>query len=91
LEERGLTRFQVQVLLEVCRIPEGRTSNYKEIAKNVGKPGAYRAAGTALRRNPFPIEVPCHRVIKSDGSLGSYSNGGSRMKAMLLKKEGAIA
>lgn len=91
LEKSGLTNFQVGVLLEVYKIPRGKTVSYRDIAKKVGRPNAYRAAGTAVRKNPFPIEIPCHRVIKSDGSLGNYSNGGSRMKAKLLKGEGAIA
>ncbi len=91
LERSGLTRFQVRVLLEVYRIPKGSTASYKEIARRAGRPNAYRAVGTAVRKNPFPIEIPCHRVIKSDGSLGNYSGGGSRMKAKLLKNEGAIA
>ena len=91
LEIEGLTPFQVRVLLEVCKIPKGRTTSYREIARKVGRPNAYRAVGTAMRKNPFLIEVPCHRVVKSDGSLGNYSNGGSRMKAKLLRNEGAIA
>ena len=91
LEMSGLTRFQVRVLLEVYKIPRGSTASYNDIANRVGRPNAYRAVGTAVRKNPFPIKIPCHRVIKSDGSLGNYSGGGSRMKAKLLKNEGAIA
>lgn len=91
LEERGLTDFQIKILLATMEIPKGRTATYKEIAARAGYPGASRAAGTALRKNPFPIAIPCHRVVKSSGETGSYSGrSNSRIKKELLKKEGAI-
>ncbi len=81
--------FQRRVLEEIRRIPRGQVSTYAEIARRIGQPKAVRAVGQALRRNPIPIVVPCHRVISSDGSLGGY--GGemrSQRKVQLLKLEG---
>jgi methylated-DNA-[protein]-cysteine S-methyltransferase len=92
LERYGLTEFQKKVLLATLDIKEGHVSTYKEIAKRIGHKNSYRAVGTALRLNPLPIIIPCHRVIKSDGSLGFYSGGaeGTSRKRELLKSEGAI-
>lgn len=83
-----LTDFQVRVLIATCRIPRGRTATYKEVARMAGSANAYRAVGTALRKNPLPITIPCHRVIRSDGELGNYSSGGARRKLELLEREG---
>ncbi|MBI5867375.1 MAG: methylated-DNA--[protein]-cysteine S-methyltransferase [candidate division Zixibacteria bacterium] len=80
----GFTRKALQV---AARIPHGQTMSYGEIAARAGCPGAARAAGTAMSKNPFPIFVPCHRVIKSDGSLGGYG-GNPQHKRFLLKREG---
>jgi methylated-DNA-[protein]-cysteine S-methyltransferase len=85
----GITPFQRRVLEETRKVPRGQVSTYAEIAKRIGNPKAVRAVGQALRRNPVPIVVPCHRVISSDGSLGGY--GGelrSKRKVQLLKLEG---
>ncbi len=85
----GITPFQRRVLEETRKVPRGQVSTYAEIAKRIGQPKAVRAVGQALRRNPVPIVVPCHRVIASDGSLGGY--GGemrSQRKVQLLKLEG---
>lgn len=71
-------------------IPRGETRTYREIAEMIGRPRAYRAVGNALRKNPHPIIIPCHRVVRSDGSLGGYSNGGTRVKRKLLLEEGAL-
>ena len=91
IEKLGMTDFQKAVLLEVKSIRIGSTATYKQIAERIGHPRAYRAVGTVLRKNPFAPYVPCHRVIKSDGSLGRYSaKGGKRAKLSLLKSEGAI-
>ena len=69
-------------------IPAGQTRSYKWIAEQIGKPGAARAVGTALARNPFAPSVPCHRVIRSDGAPGGFSGpGGVKAKLNLLKKE----
>lgn len=85
----GITPFQRRVLEETRKVPRGQVSTYAEIAKRIGNPRAVRAVGQALRRNPVPIVVPCHRIISSDGSLGGY--GGelrSKRKVQLLKLEG---
>lgn len=84
----GLTDFQKRVLFATLDIKRGHVRTYKQIAAQIGNRNAYRAVGTALRKNPFPIIVPCHRVIKSDGTLGRYSNGGTGKKGALLEKEG---
>lgn len=86
----GITPFQRRVLEETRKVPRGQVSTYAEIARRIGNPKAVRAVGQALRRNPIPIVVPCHRVIASDGTLGGY--GGtlrSKRKMALLKLEGA--
>jgi O-6-methylguanine DNA methyltransferase len=90
LERKGLTNFQVRVLLATYSIPQGRTATYKEIAKRAGYPNAYRAVGSVMRVNPLAPTIPCHRVIRSDGSLGNYSNGGTKTKMLMLKREHAI-
>ena len=90
MDRLGMTSFQKAVLLEVRRIPKGNTATYKQIAERIGHPKAYRAVGTVLRKNPFAPFVPCHRVIRGDGSIGNYSaRGGSKAKLKLLKSEGA--
>ncbi len=80
------TPFQKSVWKELRRIPYGRTSSYKEIARRVKNPGAVRAVGSANGRNPLCVIVPCHRVIAADGSIGGYS-GGLRIKSKLLALE----
>lgn len=79
--------FQKRVLLAEYEIPRGKVSTYGRIANHLGKPGAARAVGTALATNPFPILIPCHRAIRSDGTLGGYQ-GGLQMKRALLEQEG---
>ena len=73
-----------QLLLQ---IPEGKTTTYGDLASALGNPSASRLIGQILGRNPYPIRVPCHRVVKSDGTLGGY-RGGIDKKIELLKKEG---
>lgn len=82
----NLTPFQLKVLKEVLKIPPGEVKSYTWLAKKVGSPGAVRAVGTVLRKNPFPVIIPCHRVIKSDGEIGGYSQG-SKKKKLLLELE----
>jgi methylated-DNA-[protein]-cysteine S-methyltransferase len=79
--------FQQSVLRAEHAIPRGRVSTYGLIARHLGKPGAARAVGNALATNPFPIIVPCHRAVRSDGALGGYQ-GGPAMKRALLEREG---
>ncbi|OGD86700.1 hypothetical protein A2Z23_03115 [Candidatus Curtissbacteria bacterium RBG_16_39_7] len=79
--------FQKQVLEVVKKIPKGKVATYGQIAQILGKTKASRAVGQALKRNPTPIIVPCHRVISSDGNLGGYL-GGPDKKMRLLISEG---
>lgn len=83
------TYFQKKVWNELKKIPKGEVRTYKEIAAAIGKPNSARAVANACGKNPTPIEIPCHRVIRSDGYLGGYSaKGGISRKHKLLKKEG---
>ena len=85
------TEFQINVWEEIKRIPKGQTRTYKEIALALKKPKSSRAVANACGKNPFLIEIPCHRVIRSDGKLGGYSGkGGIKQKRKLLKEEGAL-
>jgi O-6-methylguanine DNA methyltransferase len=79
--------FQNRVLRMERMIPLGRVSTYGRLAQKLGKPGAARAVGNALASNPFPLIIPCHRAVRSDGSLGGYA-GGISMKRKLLESEG---
>ena len=81
--------FQTKVLRATARIPYGETSSYGEIAAEAGNRRAFRAAGTALGRNPLPLIVPCHRVLRAGGVIGNYG-GGPEMKRALLELEGAL-
>jgi len=80
--------FKDKVLKIVKNIPEGQTLSYKKVAELAGNKSAYRAVGNILNKNNNP-DIPCHRVIKSDGKIGGY-NKGSQEKAKLLQKEKAI-
>lgn len=82
------TEFQLKAWKALSRIPYGETISYGQQAKNISKPKAFRAVGSANGKNPVPIIVPCHRVLASDGSLGGYSLG-LRMKMQLLALEGS--
>ena len=82
------TDFQLRVWRALREIPYGAVRNYGDIARAIGQPGAARAVGQAVGRNPLPIVIPCHRVIASDGSIGGYS-GGLTIKHRLLALEGA--
>jgi methylated-DNA-[protein]-cysteine S-methyltransferase len=79
--------FQEQVLRAEHGIPRGFVSTYQRIAAHLGKPSSARAVGMALARNPFPIIIPCHRAIRTGGTLGGYQ-GGLPMKRKLLEMEG---
>tara|TARA_Y200000002_G_scaffold217423_1_gene179374 strand:- start:166 stop:459 length:294 start_codon:yes stop_codon:yes gene_type:complete len=82
------TNFQIQVWSEISKIPFGKTKTYKEIAVSIGKPNSARAVANACGKNPYPIDIPCHRVIRSDGNIGGYSgDGGIKKKMQLLKSE----
>ena len=82
------TDFQVSVWKELLKIPRGRTKTYKEIAGAIGRPNSSRAVANACAQNPYAPDVPCHRVVRSDGSLGGYSaEGGIERKRQLLEME----
>ena len=83
------TEFQLEVWGYLRKIPRGSVRTYAQVAKDIGKPLAIRAVANAIGKNPYAPKVPCHRVIRSDGSLGGYSGkGGIKTKRFLLKKEG---
>ena len=85
------TNFQLKVWNFLMKIPKGSVKTYAQVAKGIGKPLAIRAVANAIGRNPYPIKIPCHRVIRSNGTLGGYSaKGGVKVKKKLLKKEGII-
>jgi methylated-DNA-[protein]-cysteine S-methyltransferase len=84
----GLTAFQRRVLEKIREIPRGEVRPYTWVAREVGSPKAVRAVGTALRKNPIPLLVPCHRVIRSEGALGAYAAGGTALKERILTFEG---
>ena len=82
------TKFQLLVWKEISKIPYGQTISYKEIAVKIGYPNSSRAVANACGKNPYPIIIPCHRVICSNGELGGYSGpGGLSEKRRLLKVE----
>ncbi len=85
------TKFQIIVWKYLKTIPKGQTRTYKEVAKAIKRPLSYRAVANAIAKNPYSPLIPCHRVIKSDGSVGGYSGkGGVETKVKLLKSEGIV-
>ncbi len=82
--------FERSVLEQLRQIPRGQVRSYREIATTLGHPSASRAVGNACAKNPVPLIIPCHRVVRSDGGLGGYSlRGGPALKRRLLMEEGA--
>lgn len=88
LDFRLATGFRREVILHLPRIPFGSTESYAQVAAATGRPKAVRAVGTACGHNPLPVVVPCHRVVRSDGSFGGYL-GGTEAKGTLLRLEAA--
>ena len=82
-----ISEFEQKVYRETRKIPKGEVRSYKHIAEKIGKPKAYRAVANALGKNPFAPQVPCHRVIRSDKSIGGFTRG-VRIKKRLLQSEG---
>ena len=85
------TEFQLKVWAYLRKIPRGSVRTYAQVAKDIGKPLAIRAVANAIGKNPYAPKIPCHRVIRSDGSLGVYSGkGGIKTKKKLLESEGIL-
>ena len=83
------TKFQIKVWKFLKKIPKGKVKTYKQVAISIKKPKSSRAVANACGKNPYPQQIPCHRVIRSDGGLGGYSGkGGIKTKKKLLKLEG---
>ncbi|MFA7216783.1 MAG: MGMT family protein [Candidatus Paceibacterota bacterium] len=80
--------FTEKVYEIVKKIPKGKVLTYKEVAYKAGRPRAYRAVGNILNKN-YSINIPCHRVVRSDGKLGGYNRGGDK-KRLILKREGYV-
>lgn len=89
LDVSGVSLFTQAVLKATTEVPFGHLTSYRGIAERIGKPSATRAVGNALGRNPIPVIIPCHRIVRSDSSLGGYT-GGIRIKERLLSLEGAL-
>ncbi len=89
LDLRTLSPFRQQIMSIATTIPRGQVRPYAWLAQEAGKPGAARAVGSAMSHNPVPLIVPCHRVVRSDGTIGAYSLGGAENKWLLLAAEGA--
>ena len=86
------TEFQIKVWKEISKIPYGETRTYKDLAIAIGKPNSSRAVANACGKNPYVPQIPCHRVIRSDGRHGGYSGpGGSYGKSALISSEMEIA
>lgn len=77
------TSFEMAVYDTVRRIPAGETRSYSWVAREIGRPRAARAVGSALHKNPFAPEVPCHRVVRADGSIGGFAQGVARKRELL--------
>lgn len=88
LDLRLARGFRRDVLQHLCTIPYGRTESYTVAARGAGRPAAVRAAASACSHNPIPLVIPCHRVVRSDGSIGAY-RGGAALKRELLEMESA--
>ncbi len=91
MKNKKLTRFEWKVFKATLTIPLGETRSYQWIAKTIGHSKAVRAVGTALRKNPYPLIIPCHRVIRQDGKTGAYAGiKQSARKVRLLTQEKEI-
>jgi len=89
LDTSGLTELQKSVYSATAKIPYGKLSSYKEIAEVINRPNAYRFAGTTLAQNPFPVLIPCHRVIRSNNTIGLFA-GGKILKIKMIELEKEI-
>ena len=83
--------FQIKVWKYLKTIPKGKIRTYKQVALGINRPKSARAVANACAKNPYAPKIPCHRVVRSDGTLGGYSGkGGIKTKKKLLKKEGFL-
>jgi methylated-DNA-[protein]-cysteine S-methyltransferase len=87
----SLPGFQRKVLEGCAKIPWGQVQSYGDLALVIGAPGAARAVGTALAKNPIPLLIPCHRVVRAGGDLGGYGLGGTATKERLINDESGTA
>ena len=85
------TPFQISVWEALKAIPRGETRTYLEIAQQIGRPKAARAVANAIGKNPYAPEIPCHRVVQTDGSLGGYSGPGGIETKIRLLREGGVS
>ncbi len=83
------TSFTEKVYAVVAKIPRGSVLTYQEVARRAGRPRAYRAVGNIMNKNPDTKKVPCHRVVRSDGTVGGYARGTAK-KIAILRREGAL-
>jgi O-6-methylguanine DNA methyltransferase len=90
IDLRGTSAFQSEVYSEVRRIPYGESATYGEIARRIGRPSSVRAVGNALHRNPLPLVVPCHRVLREGGGLGGFAGGTALKRRLLALERGQI-
>ena len=79
--------LSTKVYTKLLRVPQGKVTTYGDLAKAIGLKNGQRTIGTIMKKNPFPVIVPCHRVVKSDGKIGGYAYG-ERVKSHMLLKEG---
>ena len=79
--------LSTKVYMKLLRVPEGKVTTYSDLAKAIGLKNGQRVIGTIMKKNPFPVIVPCHRVVKSNGEIGGYVYG-ERVKSQMLTKEG---
>ena len=85
---KPFTPFELKVYKVISKIPLGQTRSYSWVARQIGSPKAARAVGNALNKNPYPLLIPCHRIVNSDGSLGGYALGKEKKRTLLrLEKE----
>jgi len=85
------TQFQIKVWKYLRKLKKGQVKSYLDVAKGINKPKSARAVANAIGKNPYAPKIPCHRVIRSDGTLGGYSGkGGIKTKKKLLKSEGIL-
>lgn len=91
IEPPGAAGFHREALLAAAAIPYGQTRSYWWVAVRAGNPRAARAVGQAMALNPLPLLVPCHRVVRADGTLGGFGGGNPDLKRRLLELEGALA